>query len=212
MSPHPDGKPPPTPPQPRPKPAFDIAWLNYIRTTWYAGRAYMRVLSLATRPPIAMEVCCQTPGILTGIEARPSKRHTRRSALTSNQKATQRTTRLQDKLAYQASNSLGNIRSQVPRLGLMHLLGHTPRCEDLLDHGQEALPRTCSSCFLREADLSVPAVPPNPCGVPHCLYSTAGGRYISAQSSLHVLPLLSAWTQDPLIPSFYIYLHRAPAC
>ena len=36
----------------------------------------------------------------------------------------------------------------------MHLLGQTPRCEDLLDHGQEALPRTCSSCFLREADLS----------------------------------------------------------
>jgi hypothetical protein len=30
------------------------------------------------------------------------------SALTSNQKTTQRKTRLQDKLAYQASNSLGN--------------------------------------------------------------------------------------------------------
>ena len=148
-------------------------------------------------------------GFLTGIEARPSKRHTRCSALTSNQKATQRTTRLQDKLAYQASNSLGNTRSQVPRLGLMHLLGQTPRCEDLLDHGQEALPRTCSSCFLREADLS------DSSDSFKSMWRTAlplfdRRRYISAHSSLHVLPLLPASTQDPLIS--YIHLHRAPAC
>ena len=36
---------------------------------------------------------------------------------------TQRTTRLQDKLAYLAWNALGNTQSQVPRLGCMHWLG-----------------------------------------------------------------------------------------
>jgi hypothetical protein len=149
MSPHPDGKPPP---QPRPRPAFDIDWLNYIRTTWYVGRAYMRVTSLATRQPY--------PCVL------PKARYPRWHGGSSTQaiqctlspdkqsKNRQRTTRLQDKLAYQPSNSLGNTRSQAPRLGLMHLLGQTPRCDDHLDHGQEALPRTWSTELLREADLS----------------------------------------------------------
>jgi hypothetical protein len=40
-------KPPPTPPQPRPNLAFDL-WLNYMQTTWYVCRAYMRAISLAT--------------------------------------------------------------------------------------------------------------------------------------------------------------------
>jgi len=54
---------------------------------------------------------------------------------------TRRTTRPQDKLAYQVWNALGNTQSQVPRPGCMHWLGEGLRRDDLIDYGQEAWPR-----------------------------------------------------------------------
>jgi hypothetical protein len=85
-------------------------------------------------------------------------------------KNTQRTTRLQDKLAYQAWNALGNTASQDLRLGSMYLLGeHSLRDPDRL-WPRSTTKTTCSTCSSREDGLSDSSI----IDIAYCTASGAG--------------------------------------